>query len=408
MAERVILHCDLNNFFASVECLGRSDLVGQPVAVAGDVEQRHGIILAKNELAKKAGVKTAEAIWQAKQKCPSLVILPPHYEKYAYFSRTVSSIYERYTDAIEPFGIDESWLDVTGSVRLFGGGEEIAHAIRKTVKAETGLTVSVGVSFNKVFAKLGSDLKKPDAVTVIGKTAFKDIVWGLSADEMIGVGRSTMKSLRRMGILTIGDLAAASPQLLRSSLGKSGETLWRFANGLDNSPVISSALLPPPKSLGRSVTPEADMLNLQQALTVLIKLCDSVACSLRRNHALAQVVQVHIRDSSLNVTEHQRKLAEPIRLTEQLFKLGTELISEIWNGETPLRSIGIRACDLVNDENSLQMMLETDYERLEKMEKLEQRIYDIKEKYGRNSLVRCRQLNGSALGVYSSFGKIAK
>lgn len=406
VSEKVILHCDLNNFFASVECLGRDDLKGKPVAVAGSVEKRHGIILAKNEAAKKCGVKTAEAIWQAQQKCPSLVLLPPHYERYNFYSQQVRAIYDRYTDVVEPFGIDECWLDVSGSTMLFGSGERIAEEIRQSVKKETGLTVSVGVSFNKIFAKLGSDYKKPDAVTVIDKARFKEIVWPLDASEMLGVGRATKQSLRRIGIITIGDIARTSPDLLRMVFGKCGETLWRFANGLDNAPVISSAFAPPPKSIGRSTTPEKDMRTWNDMLVILMKLSDRVAHSLRENHAVAGVVQVHIRDGELTVREHQRKLAQPVRLTEMLFKTGAELIGEIWDGETPLRSIGIRACELSGDDECVQLSFGCDWDYLEKMEKLERDIDGIRERFGKDSVVRCRQLEGDPLGIYSSFGKI--
>lgn len=405
-AERIILHCDLNNFFASVECLGRSDLNDKPVAVAGSVEKRHGIILAKNEAAKKLGVRTAEAIWQAQQKCPELVLLPPHYELYNRYSQQVRTIYEKYTDIIEPFGIDECWLDVTGSTLLFGDGEKIANEIRHTVKEKTGLTVSVGVSFNKVFAKLGSDLKKPDAVTVISSDKFKEIVWPLDIGELIGVGKATKQSLRRLGLLTVGDVANSDPALLKLVLGKAGESLWKYANGLDKSPVIDSEFSPPPKSIGRSTTPPEDMHTKEDIMTVLIKLCDRVSSSLRKNHALASVVQVHIRDNELNITEHQRKLTQPIRLTELLFKTGFELIDEIWDQDTPLRSIGIRACELIPQDESFQLALGCDYERLEKLEKLETVIGETRDRYGKDSVIRCRQLNGEALGVYSSFGKI--
>ena len=406
MADRIILHCDLNNFFASVECLGRDELKDKPVAVAGSIEKRHGIILAKNELAKKHGVKTAEAIWEAQRKCPSLVLVPPHYELYNSYSQQVRAIYERYTDTVEPFGIDECWLDVTGSTMLFGSGEKIAEELRQTVKKETGLTISVGVSFNKIFAKLGSDYKKPDAVTVIDREHFKDIVWPLDAGEMLGVGKATKQSLRRTGILTLGDLARTPPELLKMVLGKGGETLWKFANGLDNAPVISSEFAPPPKSIGRSTTPPKDMRTMNDILLVLIKLSDRVAHSLRENHALAGVIQVHIRDNRLRTTEHQRKLPQPVRLTELLFKTGAQLISEIWDSETPLRSIGIRACDLVGEDECIQLSFDCDLTYLDKMERLEAQIETIRSRFGKDSVMRCRQINSEQLGIYSSFGKI--
>jgi len=406
VSERIILHCDLNNFFASVECLGREDLKNKPVAVGGSVEKRHGIILAKNEEAKKYGVKTAEAIWQAMQKCPNLTVVPPHYEKYTHYSQQARAVYEQYTDRIEPFGIDECWLDVTGSTKLFGSGEEMAEQIRQTVKEKTGLTISVGVSFNKIFAKLGSDYKKPDAVTVIRREDIERIVWPLAAQEMLGVGSATLKSLQRIGIYTIGDLAKTKPEILRLILGKGGETLWRFANGLDLSPVSLSGEIPVPKSIGRSTTTQQDMRTENDIALTLLWLSERVSHELRANHAMATVVQVHLRDKNLNITEHQRRLSQPIRLAELLRKVGCELISEVWDGVTPLRSIGIRAVGLVHEDESIQLCFGYDYEQLERMEKLEIGVERMKEKYGRDAVLRCRQIAGGKPEQHSAFGKV--
>ncbi len=403
VAERIILHCDLNNFFASVECLGREELKGKPVAVGGSVEQRHGIILAKNETAKKYGVKTAEAIWQAEQKCPGLIVLPPHYDQYVRYSRLVRRIYEQYTDLIEPFGIDECWLDVTGSTKLFGPGERIAEQIRQTVKAKTGLTISVGVSFNKIFAKLGSDYKKPDAVTVFRREDMERLIWPLPAQEMLGVGASTLRSLQRIGIFTIGELAKTDPHILRLVLGKGGETLWRFANGLDLSPVSLSGEEPVPKSVGRSTTTPQDMRTAEDIALTLLWLSERVSRELRANHALATVVQVHLRDNRLNVTEHQRRLQQPVRLAELLRKTGLELILEAWDGVTPLRSIGIRAAGLVHEDESFQLCFGSDYEQLERMERLERAVECMKEKYGRDAILRCRQIAGGKPGQHLAF-----
>ena len=207
MSERTILHCDMNNFYASVECFLNPDLKPYPVAVCGSVEERHGIVLAKNYKAKACGVRTGEAVWQAQQKCRDLVIVPPHYEEYMSFSKAARKIYEDYTDQVEAFGMDECWLDVSGSASIYGDGEKIANAIRERIKFELGLTVSIGVSFNKIFAKLGSDLKKPDAVTCIPKERFKEIVWPLPASEMLGIGHATEKKLAAAGLRTIGDIA---------------------------------------------------------------------------------------------------------------------------------------------------------------------------------------------------------
>ena len=237
--ERVILHCDCNNFFASVETLLNPSYRGIPMAVCGSQEDRHGIVLAKNEEAKKYGIKTAETVFSAKKKCPYLVIASPHYDEYEKYSMKLNAIYGEYTDKVEPFGIDESWLDVTASRRLFGTGEEIAELIRQRVKNEIGVTVSIGVSFNKVFAKLGSDYKKPDAITAISKENFRQIVFPLPVSDLLFVGKKTTEELEKIGIRTIGDLASTSKDMLRYKLGKMGDMLYDYANGLDSSPVGS-------------------------------------------------------------------------------------------------------------------------------------------------------------------------
>ena len=237
--DRTILHCDCNSFFASVECVFRPELKDVPMAVSGNPENRHGIILAKNELAKKAGVVTAETVWQARQKCPELVLVPPRHQEYVRFSGLVNAIYQRYTDQVEPFSIDESWLDVTGSRALFGSGETIADAIRRAVREELGITVSVGVSFNKIFAKMGSDYKKPDATTVITRENYRQLLWPLPISDLIFVGSASRNALRELGIYTIGDLARTDPALLTARLGKAGTVLSTYARGEDESRVAS-------------------------------------------------------------------------------------------------------------------------------------------------------------------------
>lgn len=251
--QRVILHCDMNNFYASVECMLNPELKNKPVAVCGSVEERHGIVLAKNYAAKAFGVSTGEAIWQAKQKCQDLVIVEPHYEQYMKFSKLARGIYGRYTDQIEPYGMDECWLDVTGS-GCMGTGFEIADEIRRTVKFELGLTISAGVSFNKIFAKLGSDMKKPDAITCIEADSFQEKIWCLPASDLLGVGRATEKVLSGYGIHTIGELAATSDDFLKCRLGKNGLAIKKYANGLDDSPVMRSDYVSPVKSIGHGIT----------------------------------------------------------------------------------------------------------------------------------------------------------
>ncbi len=280
--DRTILHCDLNSFYASVELLDRPDLRDKPVAVCGDPESRHGIILAKNEPAKKYQIKTAETIWQAQRKCPDLVLLPAHHHKYHHWSKVINAIYERYTDLVEPFSIDESWLDITGSMHLFGGdAKAIADQIRHVVKAETGLSISVGVSFNKVFAKLGSDMKKPDATTVIRREDVASKVWPLPVTDMLFVGKASAKVLTQYGVGTIGDLVRFGRDPLIQLLGKMGGQLYEYASGLERGPVVRADELPPPKSIGNSITFRRNLLGLEDIRTGVALLADSVAARLR-------------------------------------------------------------------------------------------------------------------------------
>lgn len=393
MAERVILHCDLNNFFASVECIENPEYRSVPMAVCGSVEERHGIVLAKNEKAKKFGVKTAETIWEAQTKCPSLVIAPPHYEEYVKYSRLVRSIYEEYTDRVEPFGMDECWLDVSGSRFLFKSGKAVAFEIKERVKKETGLTISVGVSFNKVFAKLASDMKKPDAVTVIGKGNFRSVVWPLAAEEMIGVGKATKRKLNSIGVYTLGELANTDPAMLRLLFGKSGEKLSLCAAGKDCSPVLSKAEIPPAKSFGRSMTGAEDLKTPEAVASVMLYLAGKVAASLRENNVMATVVQIHIRDEMLVVRECQAQLPQPTRITEMLFSLGMELFSKTWKWEKNVRSIGIRACGLVDENCFSQYNLFYSSLRYDKLEKLESKVFDICNKYGKNAVFRASTMS---------------
>lgn len=386
MSERIILHSDLNNFFASVESVFRPELKTVPMAVCGSTAERHGIVLAKNEKAKKFGVKTAEAIWQAKQKCPFLTIVEPHYDEYLKFSSSVRKIYETYTDMVEPFGIDECWLDVSASTLLFKSGKNIANELREKIKKETGLTVSVGVSFNKVFAKLGSDLKKPDAVTVIEKSDFKRIVWPLEASQMLGVGRSTQKKLDSIGIKTIGQIAKTNEQTLKLIFGKSGTELWKNANGFDDSPVLRACDMPPAKSFGRSITCLRDLVSDDDVKSVMLYLCEKVCSSLRENQCFASVVQIHVRDENLIVKEKQLRLLQPSRIVQTVFEAAMSLFRSCWSWETNVRSVGVRACCLVSDSSPLQYSIFCDNRKAEKLEKIENSTQKIKEKYGSRTI----------------------
>ena len=395
---RIILHSDLNNCYASIESIAHPEYKKIPLAVGGDPEKRHGIILAKNEIAKKYGVKTGEALWQAQAKCPSLKILPPNFPLYQKYCSAVKQLYGEYTDLTESFGPDEAWLDVTASTTLFGTGETIAEEIRRRVREELGLTVSIGVSFNKVFAKFGSDYKKPDAVTVITKENYKDIVWPAPIKDLLFAGPSTVRELNRRGLFTIGDVALAGKEALTRALGKNGERMYFYAAGLDTSPVLHTDEDTPIKSIGNSITPPKDMESFSDAKIVLYVLSESVARRLRQHSLVCSGVQLHLRSTSLFTQERQKKLEFQTNLSETICKEGLELLQSSWNFSVPLRSIGIRAIDLSPSQTPRQLSMLRDEEKEKKKEKLELTVDKIREKYGKESIVRSIILSDSALG----------
>ena len=389
--ERVILHCDLNNFFASVSLLFNPTLRSVPVAVCGDKEQRHGIVLAKNEAAKRCGVKTAEAIFEAKAKCPELVILPPMMDKYKEYSEKAHRIYEEYTDMIEPFGIDECWLDVTGSRLLFGSGEEIADKIRREIKQKLGITVSVGVSFNKVFAKLGSDMKKPDGITVISRENFREKIWRLPISDLLFVGRKTTDRLRSCGICTIGDAALCSDEMLERLLGKNGLELKRYALGEDNSPVSRQHEKATPKSIGRSVTRQQDFKTPDEIWGMFLSLAREISDSLREQGLYAGGVQVHIRNAALSVKEFSRSYPDSVNGAKIIAERGMELLNEHFGFTEPLRSVGLRAINLRGYQTAIQEDIFGDSEKRETEEKIESSIYELRKKFGSTSITRAAE-----------------
>ena len=388
MSDRIILHCDLNNFFASVSLLLNPTLYNLPVAVCGDKEKRHGIVLAKNEIAKSYGVKTAEAIFEAQAKCPDLVILPPDMEKYREYSEAAKKIYSRYTDMTEPFGIDECWLDVTGSTLLFGDGEIIANRIRRDMKRELGLTVSVGVSFNKIFAKLGSDMKKPDAVTVITRENFREKVWPLPVSDLLFVGKKSYERLKSSGIYTIGDLTHCSDSMLNRLLGKNGIQLKQYALGEDNSPVERLDSVHIPKSVGRSVTEGKDFTDCAEVWRIFLSLSEEISDSLRQYGLYAGGIQVHIRTSSLAVKEFSRSLKNPTDSSLIIAQKGMDLFKENFNFNQPLRSVGIRAINLKNADTAVQQDIFGDFEKQKRLEQIESSVYEIRRKFGGDSIKR--------------------
>ena len=388
--DRVIFHCDLNCFYASVELLSHPELREVPVAVAGDPASRHGIILAKNEPAKQCGVKTAETIWQAKKKCPNLVLLPAHHKLYREYSNKVNAIYDEYTDLAESFGIDESWLDITGSMHLFGGdGKAIADQLRQRLREELGLTISVGVSFNKIFAKLGSDYKKPDATTVIDRDNWQRIVWPLPVGDLLGVGRSTQKLLRQYGVETIGQLAAFPRETLETLMGKHGAQLHDYANGQENSPVRPQHEAEPVKSVGNGTTFPTNLTRWEQVRAGLSALADSVAGRLRRYGMYCGGVALTIRYADFRQFTRQTRLSGPTHLQKDIYRAALTLAQQAWHAPEPIRALTVTALYLTPDGESYQQLdlLTGDTTRRdEKQERLEQAMDAIRGKYGKGSI----------------------
>ena len=400
MGARAILHVDMNNFYASVECLHNPSLRGKPVAVGGDVEARHGIILAKNYQAKAYGIKTGEALWQARQKCPGLVIVPPHYDRYLRFSRLAREIYDGYTDQVEPFGLDECWLDVTGSRRIRGEATQIAEEIRERVKEELGVTVSIGVSYNKVFAKLGSDIKKPDAVTVLTPENYRERAWPLPAEELLYVGPATKRKLYLRGVTTIGRVANTDPKLLQSWFGKWGLVLYTFANGQDNAPVKRMEQESIIKSVGNSTTTPRDVTTPQEARIVMWTLADSVAARLREYGRKGRTVQISLRNNRLYSFERQMTLRQPTNLSGELLDAAMALLQKHYCFDVPLRSLGLRACNLVPEDMPVQLsFFDGEIEKRIRQEKLEREIDGLRVRFGHEAVLRGVLYADPALGM---------
>lgn len=388
MRERVILHSDINCCYASIELLHHPELRGKPVAVGGDPESRHGIVLTANYIAKEYGIKTGMALWQARQLCPAIIFLPPRMDLYLRFSKMAHEIYGEYTDLQQPFGIDESWLDVTSSSTIKGDGRAIANEISLRMKKELGVTVSIGVSWNKIFAKLGSDYKKPDAITEINKDNYKDIAWNLPAKDLLYVGRSTNTKLKSLGIMTIGDLACTPADILKRQLGKMGLILHSFANGLDDSPVSGEDYHASIKSIGNSTTTPRDLENDEDVKIVLTILSESVATRLRENGFKSLVVEISIRDNELYSFTRQRKIKNATNITKEISEEAYRLFKENYNWTKPIRSIGVRCAELVADIFPEQLDLFMSLEQREKQMKMDETVDIIRKRFGFYSVQR--------------------
>lgn len=387
--DRTILHCDCNCFYASVECLYNPELRNKPVAVGGDEEMRHGIILTKNYLAAKYDIKTGETIWSAKQKCPDLIVVPPHFDRYIKFSELAREIYCDYTDRVEPFGLDEAWLDVTGE-----DGLKIAREISDRIKYELGITVSIGVSFNKVFAKFGSDYKKPDAITCITRDNYKDIVWPAPVKDLLYVGRSNEKKFEDMGVRTIGQIAQQLPKIMTNHFGKVGGMLLAFARGEDSSPVMLYNECNQIKSIGNSTTTPKDMQTLEQAKKVLLVLSDSVCSRLRKSGLKCRCISVTMKESAfLTSATRQCTLRDYTDITRTVYETAVNIVKNSKKRFVPLRAIGISISDFKSTESAEQLNFYEDSIKKEKLKKIDGVTDSLHQRFGNKSITPAAILN---------------
>lgn len=395
MSDRIILHIDCNCFYASVEMLHHPELAGLPLAVGGDPEARHGIVLTANYIAKRRGVKTGQALWQARQACPDLVFVPPRMDLYIRFSRMARQIYREYSDRVESFGLDECWVDITHSCEILGdktktmaNGFRVAEEISSRIRKELGITVSIGVSWNKIYAKLGSDYKKPDAITVFDRENYRSLIWPQPVSNLLYVGRRTERKLYSFGIHTIGELAEADPALLKGWFGKMGLVLSTFARGEDETMVSPYGEDVPVKSIGNSTTTPRDLTCNEDVRLVLYLLAESVAKRLREHHFQGYVVEVYVRDSGLFTCHQQHRLQEPTNISEEIEKASARIFSKLYRWEKPIRSIGIRVGDLVEEGLPRQMSFFIDIEKREKRLRADRMVDSVRRRYGYQSIQR--------------------
>lgn len=390
MDDRIILHSDCNCFYASVEMLHNPALRDVPMAVGGDVEARHGIVLTANYIAKKNGVKTGMALWQAKRACKDVVFVSPHYDDYIRFSRLARNIYCDYTDRVEPYGLDESWLDITDSARMLGTGDgmDIARQISSRIKKELGITVSIGVSWNKIYSKFGSDYKKPDAITQISRQNYRDILWRAPASDLLYVGRRTCAKLYKYGIITIGDLARTDPEFLHQIFGKIGYVLSAFARGEDNTPVAAFDDSVPIKSVGNSTTTPRDLVSDTDVRMVLYLLSESVAARLRENHFIGDVIGISIRDNGLFSFTRQKKIKIATNISEEIAGYAWELFKENYEWHAPIRSVGVRVSHLSPDTQLHQLDLFMTEAQREKYLRADLAVSEIRNRFGYESVLR--------------------
>lgn len=391
--DKIIFHADANNFYASVAMILNSELKGKPVIVCGDPEKRHGIVLAKSNFAKKAGIKTGDTIIEAKRKCPNLIAVPPDYKQYTKYSNLLYNIYLQYTPYVESFGIDECWLDVTGCDKEYGSAENLANIIRERVKNELGLTISVGVSFTKIFAKLGSDMKKPDAVTVIDRNNYKTKAWQLNVGELLFVGSSIKSRLTKRGINTIGDLANMPRIEIVDMFGKIGEKLHDNANGIETEPVEAYNFLRIPESVSNGSTTEEDISDIKSAESLIYSLSEVIAYRLRKYALIASGVSLSVRDNKLHSFTRQKMLNVPTSTAQDIAESALEILKANYSfGENPpLRTITVGTYKLLPKNELCQTSIFDN--NLNKNIMIDERIDRLRIRYGFNVLKRGIEMN---------------
>ena len=397
MPSDIVLHSDLNCFYASVEMVEQPSLKGKAVAVCGSTENRHGIVLTASYPAKHHGVKTGMANWEAREACPGLICVEPHYDLYLKYSKIVRRIYARYSEVIEPFGMDECWISIPYGKGVAKNGMEVAEEIRHTVFEETGLTVSIGVSFSKVFAKLGSDMKKPDAVTMIDEENYREKIWPLPVSDLLYVGRATTKKLALMNILTIGDLANCDPALLLSKLGKNGIMLWQFANGADRAAVKPADFIAPIKSVGHGTTCVVDLDTDYQVWLVLYELAQDVGHRLRSSELAAKGVEITVKDKDLGWRQYQMVLPFPTQSPLEIAQAGYELFKLRYNWQKPVRALTIRGINLISEKSPVQLDVFCDYQKRARQKSLDDAIDDIRRRFGYRAIVAASLMGNLAM-----------
>ncbi len=398
---RNILHSDLNGFYASVEIMLNPQLRGKPVSVCGSTRDRHGIVLASSAEAKRYGIKTGMVNFEAQALCTNLIMVPPQYDMYIKYSKLAREIYLRHTDIVEPYGMDECWLDVGPF-----DGEEVAQEIRLTMKEELGLSVSIGVSFNKIFAKLGSDYKKPDAVTVISPQNYKQIVHPLPAKDLFYVGSATHRRLASCGIFTIGDIANAPPEILQAKFGINGIKLWRYANGLDDTPVLTKDMIPDVKTVGHGITCNADLYNDEEVCKVILALCQDVAVRLRFYGMTATGVALTVKDNNLQSRTVDRATSRPIRNAVDISNSARAIYFKFFKGNVPIRSVTVRATRLIVGDTPMQGTLIDSLEKQHKTDRLELAVQLLRRRFGNDAVYSASLMGNVKMPVHESFDLI--